>query len=390
MGDSAPVRSHAIEAGIRRAADERLCLLLPHTTATMRAARYHGRADVRVEEVKSASVGPGEVRIEVGACGICGSDLHEYAAGPIFVPDGTPHPVSGDRLPITMGHEFSGVVREAGEGVDDLAAGDRVAINPILSCGECRQCVEGNYHVCDSIGFIGLSGGGGGFAEEFVADAEHAVPLADEVSLAAGALVEPLSVGFHAVRRSGLQVGDDIAVFGSGPIGLSVVQCARAAGAGRIIVSEPRDARRERAAACGADDLVDPAATDAVDHIAEATGGGVDVALEAAGVGATYDAALGSARPGGTVTVVSIWEEEVTTDPNAVVLGERTVTGTLAYLGGPRADEEFGDVIDMLAEGTLDPEPLITDRIGLDGVVDEGFEALLDEDSDQVKILVEP
>lgn len=356
----------------------------------MRAARYHGRRDVRVEDVGTTPVGLGEVRIEVGACGICGSDLHEYAAGPIFVPDESPHPVSGERLPITMGHEFSGVVREVGEGVHDLAAGDRVAINPILYCGECRQCAEGNYHRCDSVGFIGLSGGGGGFAEEFVVDAEHAVPLADDVSLAAGALVEPLSVALHAVRRSGLRAGDDVAVFGSGPIGLSVVQCARAAGAGRIFVSEPRDARRERAAACGADDLVDPTATDAVDHVAGATGGGVDVAFEVAGVEATYDAALGSTRPGGTVAVVSIWEEEVATDPNTVVLGERTVTGTLAYLGGPRSGEEFGVVVDMLANGTLDPEPLITDRIGLDGIVDDGFEALLAEDSDQVKILVEP
>jgi (R,R)-butanediol dehydrogenase/meso-butanediol dehydrogenase/diacetyl reductase len=355
----------------------------------MRAARYHGREDVRVEDIEAASVDAGEIRIEVGACGICGSDLHEYAAGPIFVPDETPHPVSGERLPITMGHEFSGVVREVGEGVTHLATGDRVAINPILYCGDCRQCDEGNYHRCESGGFVGLSGGGGGFAESFVTDAERAVPLAEDVSLAAGALVEPLSVGLHAVRRSGLQAGDAVAVFGSGPIGLSVIQCARTAGAGRIFVSEPRAARRDRAAACGADELIDPTTADAVDRITGATDGGVDAAFEVAGVEATYNAALRSTRPGGTATVVSIWEGAVTADPNALVLGERTVTGTLAYLGGPRSGEEFGMVIEMLAEGTLDPEPLLTDQIGLDGV-EAGFEALLDEESDQVKILVEP
>ncbi|MFC6838206.1 2,3-butanediol dehydrogenase [Halomarina ordinaria] len=356
----------------------------------MQAAVWYGRRDIRVEERAAGEVGPTDVRVEVDTCGICGSDLHEYAAGPIFIPEGEPHPVSGEAAPITMGHEFSGVVSEVGESVTDLAAGDPVAINPILCCGECRQCVEGNYHICDAIGFIGLSGGGGGFAESVVVDAQHAVPLGEDVPLEHGALVEPLSVGLHAVRRSGIRAGDSVAVFGCGPIGLSVVQCARAAGAGRIFVSEPRDARRERAADAGASDLVDPAATDAVDHVVAATGGGVDAAFEVAGIEPTFNAALESTRPSGTVTVVSIWEEGVTMHPNTVVLGERTLTGTLAYLGGPRASEEYGMVVDMLADGTLDPDPLVTDRIGLDDIVDDGFESLLDEESDQVKIFVKP
>ncbi|WP_423747487.1 2,3-butanediol dehydrogenase (plasmid) [Haladaptatus sp. SPP-AMP-3] len=356
----------------------------------MQAARWHGQRDIRVEEAEETSVGATDVRVAVDTCGICGSDLHEYAAGPIFIPEGEPHAVSGEKAPITMGHEFSGIVSEIGTDVDDLSKGDAVAINPILYCGDCRQCRQGTYHLCDSGGFIGLSGGGGGFAENVVVSAEQAVPLGEDVPLEHGALVEPLSVGLHAVRRSGISAGDTVAVFGSGPIGLSVIQCARAAGARRIFVSEPRAARRDRAADSGADHLIDPTEIDAVDEVRSSTDGGVDAAFEVAGIEATFNAALESTRPGGTVTVVSIWEETVNMPPNTVVLGERTLTGTLAYLGGPRSNEEYGMVIDLLADGTLDPEPLVTDRIELDEIVDEGFESLLDESSDQVKIFVKP
>jgi len=356
----------------------------------MRAAIYHDREDIRVEDVESDPVGPGDVRIDVDSCGICGSDLHEYAAGPIFAPGESPHPISGETTPIRMGHEFSGVIAEVGEDVSDLAVGDAVAINPILCCGTCRQCREGNYHICDSIGFVGLSGGGGGFAESVVLDAEHAVPLGDDVPIEHGALVEPLSVGLHAVRRSGLRAGDAVAVFGSGPIGLAVIQCARAAGAGRIVVSEPRPARRERAVDCGADEVVDPAETDAVEYVRSTTDGGADATFEVAGVEASFNDAVASTVPGGRTTVVSIWEEAVGTHLNELVLGERTVTGTLAYLGGPRAAEEYGMVIEMLGDGRLDPDPFITGRIGLEGIVEEGFERLLDPESEHVKILVRP
>lgn len=356
----------------------------------MRAATYHDRKDIRVEDVERGTVEDGQVRIDVDSCGICGSDLHEYTAGPIFVPVGEPHPVSRETAPIRMGHEFSGTISEVGESVTGLQLGDAVAINPILYCGECRQCREGNYHICDSIGFVGLSGGDGGFAESVVLDAEHAVPLGDDLPIEYGALVEPLSVALHAVRRSGLRAGDAVAVFGAGPIGLSVIQCARAAGAGTIFVSEPRDARRERAADCGADELIDPMSTDAIEYITSNTDGGTDVSFEVAGVEASFNAAVESTAPSGRTTIVSIWEEEVSTHPNNLVLGERTVTGTLAYLGGPRSDEEYGMVIDMLADGRLDPEPFITGRIGLEEIVEDGFEQLIDPESDHVKILVKP
>ncbi|WP_136588665.1 2,3-butanediol dehydrogenase [Salinigranum halophilum] len=355
----------------------------------MRAAVYYGQKDVRVEDVEPATVGRGQVRVDVETCGICGTDLHEYAAGPIFIPGEAPHPLSGKQMPITMGHEFSGVVSEVGDGVESLDEGDAVAINPILHCGECRQCAEGNYHICADINFVGLAADGG-FSENVVVAEHQAVPLAEGVPIEHGALVEPLAVGLHAVRRAGVQAGDSVAVFGSGPIGLSVIQSLRAAGAGDIIVSEPRKARRELATESGATHLVDPTEVDAVEEIHDLTGGGVDNAFEVAGIEATYKQSIQATRPQGTTTIVSIFEEEASAHPLGIVTGERSVQGTLAYLGGPRSGEEYGMVIDMLADGTLDVDPLITARIDLDDIIDEGFESLLDPESGQVKILVKP
>ncbi len=356
----------------------------------MRAARWHGQRDIRVEDIDEQPVGPNDVKIDVEACGICGSDLHEYAAGPIFIPAEDPHPVSGETAPITMGHEFSGIVSEVGDDVTSVSEGMPVTVNPIHWCGECRSCLEGKYNLCESLGFVGLSGGVGGLADSLVVSAEKVVPLPEDLPLEYGALVEPLAVALHAARETGLQAGDSVAVLGSGPIGLSVIQVARAAGATPIIVSEPRATRRDFAADCGADVLIDPTEEDAVERIREETGGGVDVAFEVAGISATYNAAIESTHNDGRVMVVSIWEGEVETNPNTIVLSERTVRGSIAYQGGPRSGEEFGMVIDMLADERLDPEALITGRIDLGDVVDDGFEALLDEESDQVKILVSP
>ena len=354
----------------------------------MDAARYYGQEDIRVEDVEPDTVGPNEVRIDVEACGICGSDLHEYTAGPIFVPGDEPHPVSDVQAPLTMGHEFSGTISEVGSDVADLSEGDAVAVNPIIYCGECPRCEAGEYHRCESLGFVGLASNGG-FAENAVVDAEKAIPLGD-IPVEHGALIEPLAVALHATRVADVSAGDSVAVFGSGPIGLCQIQTLRAAGAGPIIVSEPRDQRRARADRCGADVLVDPTEEDPLDVIRAETGEGVDIAFDVAGVEATYNQAINGTRPGGRVAEVSIFEAGVETNPNDLVIPERSLVGSIAYQGGPRSGEEFGMVIDMLEDGQLDPDPLITDRVDLDEIVDGGFERLLDPNSDQVKILVKP
>lgn len=210
----------------------------------MKALLFYGQKDVRVQEVPEPRVRPGSVKVKVEWCGICGTDLHEYLGGPIFVPaPGNPHPLTGETLPVILGHEFAGQVVEVGEGVTRVQVGDRVAVEPILCCGECPECRRGLYNLCRKVGFHGLSGGGGGFSEFTVVPESMAHRLPDGMSTEEGALVEPVAVGFHAVRKARFAPGQTAIVFGAGPIGLVTVQCLRAAGASQVAVVELAAAR---------------------------------------------------------------------------------------------------------------------------------------------------
>lgn len=356
----------------------------------MRAAVYHGREDVRIEDVEPEGVGPNDVRVDVAACGICGTDLHEYVAGPIDTPGDGPHPITGEQVPIRFGHEFGGTVVAVGSGVGRVQQGDVVAINPLLTCGECRYCDEGKYNHCRNIGTIGLSGAGGGFAESVVVDESHVVTVPDSVPEEYTALVEPLAVGVHAVRESGMGLGDDVAVIGCGPIGLATILAAQANGAGRVFASASRDSRRAIAGEIGADVLIDPNETDPVELIKSETDDGADVAFEVAGAGVSLDQAVQCTTRDGSVTVISLFEEAVEFDPNPVVHGGRTLTGVFGYQAGPLGDRDYRTVIRLLADGRIDPEPLVTGRIDLEAITAEGFEQLTDRTSGHVKILVEP
>jgi (R,R)-butanediol dehydrogenase/meso-butanediol dehydrogenase/diacetyl reductase len=359
----------------------------------MKAARLHGATDVRVDEIDEEPVPPEMVRVEVAYTGICGSDLHEYRHGPM--------PVRGERwdhefpegmadayLPKKLGHEIAGTITEVGDGVD-VAVGDEVAVNPMIPCGACQYCEEGSYHLCNA--YDETSMGVGGFAENVVVPADAVVPIPDGVSVRDAALTEPLAVSLHGVRQADVSPGDTVGVFGAGSIGLGAVAAAKSAGAARVLVSEPREARREAAATLGADELYDPAETDVRETVMEATDGGVDVAVEAAGVGGALRTAIRSTRYGGTIGLLGVYDEAVPIHPNDFNSTERELVGSLAYQSGPRtASGEFAAALEMLADGRLDPEPFVTGVVSLDDVVDEGFEALLDPDSHHVKVLVEP
>jgi (R,R)-butanediol dehydrogenase/meso-butanediol dehydrogenase/diacetyl reductase len=334
-------------------------------------------------------VNSGQVRIEVEACGICGSDLHEYFEGPDFIPVEDPHPISGATLPVTMGHEICGTVTETGSAVEGVAVGDCVAVNPIFCCEQCSECEMGNYHLCQSIGFVGLCGRGGGFADSVVVAAEQAVTFSS-FPIELGAFVEPYAVAVHAVKRAGVQAGDAVAIFGGGPIGLAVAQVAQVSGADPILLSEPREFRRKRASECGVDVQVDPTETAVVQRIRAETSGGVNIAFEVAGAPGVLDSAVRSVAPTGDVVVVSVTDGSVRLRPSAIVEGERSLTGTRAYLAGPRSHEEYETVVSMLADGQVDPAPLLTDQIGLDRIVAEGFTRLREPGNESLKILVRP
>lgn len=355
----------------------------------MKAARFYDAHDIRVDDgVEPKTVGPSDVRVDVEACGICGSDLHEYE-DPDFIPEDE-HPITGESRPIIVGHEFSGTITEVGDEVTHLSVGDPVAIHPNIPCHDCVYCADGEYNHCTDIVAIGLETGAGGFAESAVVPAQQVHVLPDNVPVWEGALVEPLAVGLHAVRRSGMRAGDTVAVFGCGPIGLAALRAARAAGAKEIFVSEPNESRREVARRLGADVMFDPREEDVVDAITDVTDGGVHTAFEFAGIEPAFNEAVCSTRHGGSITVGSLSEEKISTDLDEIVLTERTVRGTFCYGFPPSSFRtEFDAVIDLLADREIDTEAFVTGRIPLENIVEDGYEALSDPDTDHVKILVE-
>ena len=351
----------------------------------MKAARFHGRGDIRVDEVPEPQVRPGTVLVEVEWCGICGSDLHEYLEGPIFVPTAeAPHPLTGESMPVTLGHEFAGVVAEVGAGVDDVRVGDRVVVEPYVVCGRCDACRQGRYNVCRTLGFVGLSGGGGGFSRYVVAERRWIHPLGD-LGTDVGALIEPLAVAYHAVRLSGARPGQSAVVFGAGPIGLVTTAALTAAGVEQVVVVEPAEARKQKAGVAGAATVLDPRSVEVVEAVDELTEGrGADVTFECAGVDQVLATAIRSTRVGGTCVNVAIWGHEARVAMNDLVFREVSVLGSLAYA------HDHPATIEMVAAGRVDPFQFITGRIALDDIVEQGFRELIDNKEENVKILVQP
>jgi (R,R)-butanediol dehydrogenase / meso-butanediol dehydrogenase / diacetyl reductase len=339
----------------------------------MKSARYYGVRDIRVEEVASRRVKKGEVKVEIEWCGICGSDMHEYVAGPMVVTN----------PPVTLGHEFSGVVAEVGEDVSHVKLGDRVAIEPLLPCKQCNSCKQGLYQICETFRIIG-GHADGGFAEYTIVNSECVHKVPDNVQLDTAALIEPIAVVNHAVRQSQFKSGDAVAVFGAGPIGLLLTSMLRASGASQIFVVEISEARRNQAEKFGATRTIDPAKEDAVEIIKANTNGGVNVAFEVAGVQATFDGALASVKARGQVQIVALWEKPITYLPTTQLFQEKRTNTTMCY-----SPEVFPQVIQMLSNNMLNLDGVITKKIHLDEIKDEGFETFL-KDNTQYKILVTP
>lgn len=195
----------------------------------MKALRWYGKEDVRYVDVDEPKPGSGQAKVKIHYTGICGSDLHEYEIGPVFIPL-EPHPLTNSKAPITLGHEFSGKVVEVGAGVNTLKPGDRVTGDCMWVCGECYYCKHSMLSLCDVASFTGLTVDGS-FAEYLVAPDYTFYKIPDTVSDELAALVEPFEVAFHAVRQSNMRLGDTVAIVGAGPIGDVVLLSAKAAGA---------------------------------------------------------------------------------------------------------------------------------------------------------------
>lgn len=351
----------------------------------MRAVRYHGNRDVRVDEIDEPEVRPGTVKVAPEWCGICGSDLHEYLIGPETIPaPGSPHPLTGETLPLVMGHEFAGRVVEVGEGVEGVDVGDPVAIEPVLRDHTCEMCLRGEYNLCPQLGFHGLSGGGGGLSELTVVPAYMIHRLPPEVPTDLGALIEPMAVGWHAVREAHFTLGETAVVIGAGPIGLVTMLALQAAGAGAVVMVETAEARKDKAVALGADLVLDPTADDVVADVRRFTGGGADVVFDAAGNNQTIALAISAVRKRGRIVNIALWEHPAEVDMMQFLFTGATLTNSCVYA------DDHPAVISALAKGAIDAAPLITKRIPLDEIVEGGLLELLEHRDRQVKILVHP
>jgi (R,R)-butanediol dehydrogenase/meso-butanediol dehydrogenase/diacetyl reductase len=347
----------------------------------MRAAVYRGREQLTVEDVDEPACTPGSIKVKVAHNGICGSDLHEFYAGPNSVPT-EPHPLTGYRLPLTLGHEFAGTVAEIGEGVRNVSVGDRVAIEPIYRCGKCPSCQLGHYNSCRQIGFAGLMAPGG-MAEYTVVPAWMAHRLADSISPELGALVEPMSVAYHATRLSEVHEGDSAVIFGAGPIGIGIWFALRGIGVEAVTVVEPSPTRREAIAALGAADVLDPARTDPAQHVAQRTRGhGADAAFDAAGVAASVSAALSCLASRKRLVAVAVYERPIETELTKLIMNESLIQGSLGYTA-----VDYRAVIDLMARGHYATTGWVS-HVPIEQVVEEGFAAL--RAGRRMKVLIDP
>ena len=351
----------------------------------MKALRCYGKDDLRLEEIEEPQVQPGTVKIKPALCGICGSDLHLVVDGafPPAPSETTPHPMSGETLPVVFGHEFSGVVTELGEGVGHVAVGDSVAVEPYMVCGECPRCQEGRYNLCEKMGFIGISGRGGGLSEAIVVEKRWVHPVGD-MPLDQAALIEPLAVAVHAVNTAGVEAGQTALVGGAGPIGLLTAAVLKARGL-TVVISEISDARKCKARESGvADHVVDPTETDVVEFVRGLTGGsGVDVAFECAGVQAVTSTLANALRQGGVLQIVALFSKPVEVDMVQVVLKELIIKGAIGYR------DAHPQAIKLVQDGKVDLAPFITAKIKPEEYMEKGIDVLHHHNETAVKILVE-
>src|SRR5215471_6578269 len=336
----------------------------------MKAVRYYGKEDIRVEEIAAPSgPGPKQIVVKPKVCGICGTDLHEYAAGPIVTPV-RPHHFTGATLPQILGHEFSAEVIETGKEVTRLSKGERVSIQPLVMPLDDYYSRRGLNHLSPKMGCIGLSWAWGGMGEYAVINDYNANTLPDGVNDEQGALIEPAAVALYGVERAKVGGGSTVLVAGAGPIGALCVLASAALGASKIFVSEPNPNRRKQIEALGvAARVVDPRAVNVVAMLREETeeGVGVDSAIECSGTEAGLNTCCEAVRNHGTVAQVGLHVKKASVDPALWALKDITVEATWCYpvTMWPR-------IIGLVQAGKLPISKIIDGRIRAEDVVAKG------------------
>jgi (R,R)-butanediol dehydrogenase/meso-butanediol dehydrogenase/diacetyl reductase len=342
----------------------------------LRAALVTGKKQLELREMPDPTPEDGKVVVDIACCGICGTDLHAYDSGAPY-------------SPAICGHEWSGTVSAIGPESGGLKEGDRVGVGTSPACGQCPECRSGDAAHCQQSLISMLAIGPfftphGGFASSIAIDPRRLYPVRPEMSDVEGAMLEPATVTVHAVRRMNMRLGDSAVVLGAGPIGLLTLQCAKAAGAGRVIVVEPDKVRGRLASELGADCIIDPGSENVAERVqAECGSVGPDVVLECAGIPATVNQSVELVRRGGKVALVGLANVPAEIVPMTWLSKEVRL---IASLGSLR--EEFDVTMQLVADGRLKLAPLHTSTVGLDDI-GSAFDRLLGLE-DEVKILVDP
>ena len=331
----------------------------------MKIAILEARRKLVIRDVQKPILDQDEVLIKVQYCGICGSNLHIYVEG----------------IGIGLGHEFSGDIVKVGSEVDGWKIGDRVAVNPRIPCGECYWCIRGEIGLCDKL-FLCTISVQGAFATYAKAKPIQLHKLPDELTYEEGTMVEPTACALHAIKLSGMNIGDVVAVLGLGPIGLLIAQLAKISGAKAVYGTEISPSRTELAKYV-VDLVIHPKISDPVDRILDLTGGmGSDIVFECAGNVETIQDSIALARRGGTIIIPGMCFDAVETSFIDVVLKGLTLKGSLAWSAG-----EYATALELIKTGIIDVHPLITDKFPLEDINRAFDKALKGEGG---KILVKP
>ncbi|MDE0652919.1 MAG: alcohol dehydrogenase catalytic domain-containing protein [bacterium] len=349
----------------------------------MKAAVFHGRGDIRLEDVPPPEPGAGELLVRVTGVGICGTDASEYAAGPQMFPIHHADPVTGHSGPMVPGHEFAGVVAGTGRGVAGFAEGDPVACGAGVSCGTCGACAAGRSNLCERYWTVGLQRDGA-LAEFTAVPAAACVNLAERALASdVAAMAQPMSIAVHATVRGRLGAGEEAVVVGTGGIGAFVVSAAVRCGAAVTGVDRDPD-RLAVAEALGADATV--AAQPDVPLVELLGGCSPTVVFECTGVPAMVAEATDLVRPGGRVVVVGLQEAPVAVDLRSLALREKELIGTLAHTFGG----DFGIAVEMLESGGDVWRLLAPSVLPLEDLVTGGLEPMVAGGPRPIKTLFDP
>ncbi|MBO9600842.1 MAG: NAD(P)-dependent alcohol dehydrogenase [Cohnella sp.] len=343
----------------------------------MKAAVMTDLRQIELVELQVPEIGPHDVLIKVMAVGICGSDLHYYEHGRIGRYVVNP--------PFVLGHECAGEVVAVGDKVRRVRPGDRVAVEPGVTCGKCEACKAGRYNLCPDVQFLATPPVDGAYAQYIVHREDFLFPIPSAMSYEAAALVEPFSVGIHAARRSAVQPGETIVIMGMGPVGLMAVVAARAFGAGPIIVADLEKNRLAAAQRLGATHTVLIGQDDPVRVVRSLTDGqGADVAFETAGNGKALQTAVAALRRGGRLSVVGLPPQgDISLHIPFIVDNEIQIQGVFRYAN------TYRDGIRFLASGMADIDAIITDRFSLEQT-QEAMERAITARNETLKVMIYP